>query len=54
MDWTMTFNSKGKLVKATHSAAPKSKGMAVERTSAEVQGKPVHAADAAGKATLIK
>jgi hypothetical protein len=54
MDWTMTFNGKGKLMKATHSAAQKSKGTVVERTPAEVQGKPIHAADAEGKATLIK
>jgi hypothetical protein len=41
-------------MKATHSAAPKSKETVVERTSAEVQGKLVQAADAEGKATLIK
>jgi hypothetical protein len=54
MDWIMTFNGKGKLIKAAHSAAPKSKGTVVERTPAEVQGKPVQAVDVDGKATLIK
>jgi len=54
MDWTMTFNGKGKLMKATHSAAPKSKGTVFEQTPAEVQGKPIQAADVEGKATLIK
>ncbi|MGA2349947.1 MAG: hypothetical protein ABSF70_05880 [Terracidiphilus sp.] len=29
--WTMTFNGKGKLLKATHSRAPRSGGKAVER-----------------------
>jgi hypothetical protein len=41
MQWTMTFNGNGKLLKATHSAAPKSRDKAVERTPVEVQGKPV-------------
>ena len=54
MVWTMTFNGKGKLLKATHSAAPKSGGKVVERTPVEVQGKPVQATDPSGKAILIK
>jgi hypothetical protein len=41
-------------MKATHSAAPKSKGTVFEQTPAEVQGKPIQAADVEGKATLIK
>jgi hypothetical protein len=54
MQWTMTFNGKGKLLKATHSAAPKSGGKVVERTPAEVQGKPVQADDPSSKAIMIK
>jgi hypothetical protein len=54
MQWTMTFNGKGRLLRATHSAAPKSGGKVVERTPAEVQGKTVQAADPSGKAILIK
>ena len=54
MECTMTFNGKGKLLKATHSAAPKSGGKVVERTPAEVQGKPVQAEDPTSKAVLIK
>jgi hypothetical protein len=41
IQWTMTFNGNGKLLKATHSAAPKSREKAVERTPVEVQGKLV-------------
>jgi len=52
--WTMTFNGKGRLLKATHSAAPGSKEKAVARTPTEVQGKPVKAADSEAKAILIK
>jgi hypothetical protein len=54
MEWSMTFNGKGKLLKATHSAAPKPGGKVVERTPVEVQGKPVQAKDPSGKAILIK
>jgi len=54
MEWTMTFNGKGKLLKATHSAAPKSGGKVVKRTPVEIQGKPVHATDPSSKAILIK
>jgi len=54
MRWTMTFNGKGKLLKASHTAAPKSKEKAVERTPSEAQGKPVQATSVEGKATLIK
>jgi len=42
MEWTMTFDSKGKLLKATHSAAPKSKEKVVALSPAEVQGRPVN------------
>jgi hypothetical protein len=41
MRWTMTFDSKGKLLKATHTAVSKSAEKAVQRTPVEVQGKPV-------------
>jgi hypothetical protein len=41
MQWTMAFDGKGKLLKATHSAALKSRGKAVKRTPVEVQGKLV-------------
>ena len=41
MQWTMTFDSHGKLLKARHSAAPKSKDKVLRRTPVEVQGKPV-------------
>jgi hypothetical protein len=54
MQWTMTFNGKGKLLKATHSAAPRSSEKVAVRKPAEVQGKPVKATDPAGNATLIK
>ncbi len=54
MEWTMTFNGKGKLLKATHSPAPKARERAVVLTPVEVQGKPVQSADPSGKATLIK
>jgi hypothetical protein len=54
MEWTMTFNGYGKLLRATHSAAPKSGGNVVERTPAEVQGKPVQATDPSDKVILIK
>jgi hypothetical protein len=54
MEWTMTFNGKGRLLKATHSSAPKSGGGVVERTPAEVQGKLVQATDPAAKAILIR
>jgi hypothetical protein len=54
MEWTMTFNGKGKLLRATHSAAPKSEDNVVERTPDEVKGKPVHPSDPTGKAILIK
>lgn len=54
MQWTMTFNGKGKLLRATHSAAPKSGGKVVERTPVEVKGKPVQSSDPTSKAILIK
>jgi hypothetical protein len=54
MEWTMTFNGSGKLLKATHSVAPQSHAKVVVRTPFEVQGKSVHAADAEGKAILIR
>ncbi len=54
MQWTMTFNGNGKLLRATHSVAPKSGGKVVERTPVEIQGKPVQAADPSSKAILIK
>jgi hypothetical protein len=41
MKWTMTFDSNGKLLKATHSAAPKARDKVAVRTPVEVQGKPV-------------
>jgi hypothetical protein len=54
MEWTMTFNGSGKLLKATHTAAQRSKARILVRTPSEAQGKPVQAADAEGKAILIK
>jgi hypothetical protein len=54
MVWTMTFNGRGKLLKATHSVAPKSGGKVVQKTPVEVQGKPVQATDPTNKAILIK
>jgi hypothetical protein len=42
MEWTMTFDSKGKLLKATHSAVSKSREKVVALTPAEVQGRPVN------------
>ena len=54
MQWTMTFDGKGKLLKAAHSALPRAAEKAVQLRAAEVQGKPVQATDPAGKAILIK
>ncbi|MGA2890597.1 MAG: hypothetical protein ABSE51_21390 [Terracidiphilus sp.] len=54
MQWTMTFDGKGKLLKATHSAAQRSRKKAVQRKAAEVQGKSVQSTDPDAKATLIK
>jgi hypothetical protein len=54
MQWTMTFNGKGKLLKATHSAAPRVAEKVVQVPTAEVRGRPVPSADPAGKAILIK
>jgi hypothetical protein len=54
MEWTMTFNGKGKLLKATHSAAPKSGGKVIERKPSEAHGQLVQATDPASKAILIK
>jgi hypothetical protein len=54
MEWTMTFDGKGRLLKATHSSAPKSGGKAAERTPVEVQGKPVQSSDPERKAILIR
>jgi len=54
MQWTMTFNGRGKLLKATHSAAARMRDKVVERKPVEVQGKAVQAASAEGKVTLIR
>jgi hypothetical protein len=54
MEWTMTFDGRGKLLKATHSVAPQSEEKAVQRTPVEVQGRPVQAVDPGAKAILIK
>jgi hypothetical protein len=54
MEWTMTFNGKGKLLHATHSAAPKSGKKVVQQTPAEIEGKPVQPVDPSSKAILIK
>jgi len=54
MQWTMTFNGKGRLLKATHTVAPGLKEKAVERKADEVQGKPVSQGDPSSKATLVK
>ena len=54
MQWTMTFNDKGKLLKATHSAAQNSREKAVQKTPTEVKGKTIQSKSADGKATLIQ
>jgi hypothetical protein len=54
MQWTVTFNGKGKLLKATHSTAPRSRERVVERKPAEAKGKPVKATDPTAKAILVK
>jgi hypothetical protein len=41
MEWAMTFDGAGKMLKATHSAAPKSNGRVIVATPFEVQGKSV-------------
>jgi hypothetical protein len=42
MAWTMTFDGQGKLLKATHSAVPRTREKVAVRTPAEVQGRPVN------------
>jgi len=54
MEWTMTFNGKGKLLKATHSRALQLRAKVAERTPAEVQGKLVQSTDPDAKAVLIR
>jgi hypothetical protein len=54
MEWTMTFNDKGKLLKATYFAAHKSKEKVVARAPVEVHGMPTHASDANAKTTRIE
>lgn len=54
MLWTMTFNAKGKLLKATHRPALRGRTKTAERTPKEVQGKPVQASDPETRAILIK
>ncbi|MGA2808844.1 MAG: hypothetical protein ABSE87_11970 [Terracidiphilus sp.] len=55
MLWTMTFDGKGKLLKASHSAAAQHlKEKTVPGSPFEVQGKPVQAADPTANAILIK
>jgi hypothetical protein len=54
MEWTMTFDGKGKLLKATHSAVTGTKNKAVALTPVEIQGKAVQPADPNGKVTISK
>jgi hypothetical protein len=54
MEWTMRFDGKGKLLKATHSRPATSRAKAAQRKPAEVQAKSVKTADADDKATLYK
>jgi hypothetical protein len=54
MLWTMTFNGKGRLLKATHSRAPRLSERVAERKPVEIAGKPVKATDPEAKAILIK
>jgi hypothetical protein len=54
MEWTMTFNGKGRLLKATHSRAPEQRAKAAQKTPVEAQGKPVQPAGPTGKAILIR
>lgn len=54
MLWTMAFNAKGKLLKATHRPVPSGRTKTAERTPKEVQGKPVQASNPETKAILIK
>jgi hypothetical protein len=41
IQWTMAFDGKGKLLKATHAATPKLREKIVQNTPVEVQGKLV-------------
>jgi hypothetical protein len=41
MEWTMTFDSKGKLLKATHSSAPPFKVIGVPQSAGAVKSTPV-------------
>jgi hypothetical protein len=41
MEWTMTFNGKGKLLKATHSPAPMMAANAVPANGVDLKGKPI-------------
>ncbi len=54
MLWTMTFDGKGRLLKATHSPVPRSKEKAVERKPVDIMGKTVKANDPDAKAILIR
>jgi len=53
-EWTMTFDAKGKLMKASHSAAPQTRQKVIQQAAAEVPGKPVKAADPQANTILIK
>lgn len=54
MDWAMTFDGKGKLLKASHSAAPHFRGETVQRSPVAVEGKPVQTTDPTAQVILIK
>ncbi|MFY9854404.1 MAG: hypothetical protein WAK26_11070, partial [Terracidiphilus sp.] len=54
MEWAMTFNGKGRLLKATHARAPQLRTRVAERAPVEVVGKSVQSTDPEVKAILIR
>ncbi|MGD0830700.1 MAG: hypothetical protein ABR907_07145 [Terracidiphilus sp.] len=54
MDWTMTFDGKGKLLAATHSARPKSSGKVVVVNPKDVEGKTVAEPSADPRGTTVR
>jgi hypothetical protein len=54
MEWTMTFDGKGTLLKAACSAAPGSKDEVVALNAVEAHGKPIQTTDLNGKARTLK
>ncbi|MGC9158023.1 MAG: hypothetical protein ACP5FH_03445 [Terracidiphilus sp.] len=54
MQWTMTFNGKGKLLRATHKPVHREPERTVERKPSEAKGKQVRAAPPEARAILME